>query len=270
MATTVNKQSSAYLGSGTARTNGKINQTGSNVVIIANNVFNAKIPYAWGGANPKIGFDCSGLIFYILTIMGFKNVPRTSADQFHWATHITQGQLKPGDLVFYYFPNESGNPGSPSNPNHVGIFTGIGGYNGKNVPLVFMETGPNGAPPVYVPFSTANVVGYGRVPGIKENKPGDSGGAIPVGINNLADDVATKVAKPIEALASPFAGLAKDFALFGAFGNFIAKIGFKGVFLIITGVIIFLVGLFLLFRQPIENTVKRVGSTTAKGAALAV
>jgi peptidoglycan DL-endopeptidase CwlO len=56
-------------------------------------------PYVWAGEGP--GYDCSGLI-KMAWRAGGKALPHNAAMQWNATTHISAGQLAPGDLVFYY------------------------------------------------------------------------------------------------------------------------------------------------------------------------
>lgn len=72
--------------------------------------------YVWGGSNPNVGFDCSGLTQYNYRLIGY-NLPRTAAEQ-HKAT-IPVSDPKPGDLIFF----KGTNPSRPaSSITHVGIY----------------------------------------------------------------------------------------------------------------------------------------------------
>ncbi|HTZ42715.1 MAG TPA: C40 family peptidase [Jatrophihabitans sp.] len=57
--------------------------------------------YVWGGADPKVGFDCSGLVQYTYRGAGL-STPRVAQDQFAAARMIAPGRAVPGDLVFYH------------------------------------------------------------------------------------------------------------------------------------------------------------------------
>lgn len=70
------------------------------------------VRYVLGGATPDDGFDCSGLVRYVLALHGI-NVPRTTAEQFDRGPEIDRPQTSPGDLVFF----STTGPG----PTHVGI-----------------------------------------------------------------------------------------------------------------------------------------------------
>ncbi|MGI9245519.1 MAG: C40 family peptidase [Steroidobacteraceae bacterium] len=75
------------------------------------------VPYLYGGADPRRGFDCSGLVSYTHAREGI-GVPRTAAQQFAAARKLEQAALLPGDLVFFRTV-----PGSRE-ITHVGIYVG--------------------------------------------------------------------------------------------------------------------------------------------------
>jgi cell wall-associated NlpC family hydrolase len=71
-------------------------------------------PYRSGGADPT-GFDCSGLVQYVLGRYGLA-WPRVVRDQFAVGTRVSLDDIQPGDLVF--FATES------REVSHVGIAIG--------------------------------------------------------------------------------------------------------------------------------------------------
>ncbi len=70
-------------------------------------------PYSWGAAGPD-SYDCSGLTMWAYAHAGI-SLPHQSELQQQLGTPVAEGQLQPGDLVFF---------GSPA--YHVGIYLGNG------------------------------------------------------------------------------------------------------------------------------------------------
>jgi len=94
------------------------------------------LTYQYASADPKNGgMDCSGTIFYLLTQLGIKDVPRASHLQYKWVwehghfyavnsktpNSFEFSHLKPGDLLFW-----SGTYEVEHDPNitHVMIYLG--------------------------------------------------------------------------------------------------------------------------------------------------
>ena len=75
------------------------------------------VPYLWGGEQPGVGFDCSGLVQWAYKQAGV-NLPRTSQAQ--WSElqrrSIALNQVREGDLVF-----QAGSDGTANAPGHVGM-----------------------------------------------------------------------------------------------------------------------------------------------------
>lgn len=76
-------------------------------------------PYRSGGRDPRTGFDCSGLTYYVFKQHG-SVLPRSARAQFKVGVEVPRGSLKPGDLVFF----DTGGP----KPAHVGIYVGRGRF----------------------------------------------------------------------------------------------------------------------------------------------
>jgi cell wall-associated NlpC family hydrolase len=74
------------------------------------------IPYRWGGNTPASGFDCSGLVRYVMKYSANILLPRTAAEMSREGVSLTRAELAPGDLVFF---NTLGHAHS-----HVGIYVG--------------------------------------------------------------------------------------------------------------------------------------------------
>lgn len=87
--------------------------------ILANAEKYIGVPYVFGGASPE-GFDCSGLIWYVLSEMGY-TAARTAADQYSMGASVEKENLQAGDLVFFADTYTSG-------ISHVGIYAGGGRF----------------------------------------------------------------------------------------------------------------------------------------------
>ena len=70
-------------------------------------------PYRWGASGPN-SFDCSGLCMWAYGHVGV-HLPHYSRAQYESGSHVSRGNLEPGDLVFF---------GSPI--HHVGMYVGRG------------------------------------------------------------------------------------------------------------------------------------------------
>jgi cell wall-associated NlpC family hydrolase len=69
--------------------------------------------YVYGAAGPD-SFDCSGLTMAAWSQAGV-SLPHSSSAQYSSGQHISESELQPGDLVFYYSPI-----------SHVGMYIGDG------------------------------------------------------------------------------------------------------------------------------------------------
>lgn len=75
-------------------------------------------PYVWGGEEPGVGFDCSGLVQWVFAEAGV-SLPRVAQDQYDATPQLPPGApLEPGDLVFFGT--------STTDIEHVGIYIGGG------------------------------------------------------------------------------------------------------------------------------------------------
>jgi cell wall-associated NlpC family hydrolase len=77
--------------------------------------------YVMGGTSPKRGFDCSGLVKYVLRSLEI-DVPRTAIDQSKtgWSVARDTSVLRPGDLLLFGKARDG--------VSHVGIYVGSGRY----------------------------------------------------------------------------------------------------------------------------------------------
>lgn len=76
-------------------------------------------PYRSGGASPR-GFDCSGLVYFLLRQRGF-NPPRTAAGLASFGRPVPRQQLEAGDIVLFANTYKRG-------ISHVGIYQGEGKF----------------------------------------------------------------------------------------------------------------------------------------------
>ncbi|WP_151477091.1 C40 family peptidase [Streptomyces albicerus] len=98
-------------------------------------------PYVWGATGPD-AFDCSGLMQAAYRAAGIE-LPRTTYAQINAGQRVSQSELQPGDLVFFY-----------SGISHVGLYVG----NGQ------MIHAPNPSAPVRVaPIDEMPFAGAARV-----------------------------------------------------------------------------------------------------------
>jgi len=96
---------------------GPAGPTGVKAVMIAERYLG--IPYVWGGADPSVGFDCSGLMMYVYAQLGI-SLPHFAGYQWYSGKHVAPSALQPGDLVFFE-PRANG-------PGHVGMYVGGGDF----------------------------------------------------------------------------------------------------------------------------------------------
>lgn len=73
-------------------------------------------PYRYGGNTPDGGFDCSGLVNYVVNQAMRVQLPRSTMEMSAVGSELERAQLTAGDLVFF---NTTGQPFS-----HVGIYVG--------------------------------------------------------------------------------------------------------------------------------------------------
>ena len=76
--------------------------------------------YIRGAASPRRGFDCSGLVYFLLRQRGY-NPPRTAAGYAHWGQSVPKNQLKSGDLVLFANTYKRG-------VSHIGVYMGEGKF----------------------------------------------------------------------------------------------------------------------------------------------
>ncbi len=87
------------------------------------------MPYHRGAASPSRGFDCSGLVYFLLRQRGY-NPPRTAAGYRGFGKAVARGQWQPGDLLLFANTYKRG-------ISHIGVYLG----NGKFVHAATSGTG---------------------------------------------------------------------------------------------------------------------------------
>jgi cell wall-associated NlpC family hydrolase len=95
-------------------------------------------PYVWAAEGPD-SYDCSGLTMMAWAQAGV-SLPHSASAQMSSGTPVSQSELRPGDLVFYYSP-----------VSHVGIYIG----NGQIVDAANPSTGVRVASVTSMPYSGA-------------------------------------------------------------------------------------------------------------------
>ncbi len=76
------------------------------------------VDYRWGGGSPERGFDCSGLLKWLLS---HPAVPRTVVEMKSWTEPVNKNRLRRGDFIFFNFQGGRW-------PDHVGLYLGAGEF----------------------------------------------------------------------------------------------------------------------------------------------
>jgi peptidoglycan DL-endopeptidase CwlO len=111
------------------------------------------VKYVFGGTDPTVGLDCSGLVQLVFRHIGIA-LPRTAQQQFDATPRVSREHLAPGDLVF--FARTYNDPVAWI--THVGIYVGDGMQ--INAPT---EGQVVSIQPVFSGFWGAHYAGGGRV-----------------------------------------------------------------------------------------------------------
>jgi cell wall-associated NlpC family hydrolase len=109
------------------------------------------VPYVFGGEEPGVGFDCSGLVQWAWAQAGV-TIPRTTETQWPALTHVSLDALEPGDLLFYY------NLDGDDQVDHVVMYAGSGPYGTDTV----IQAPFTGSTVSYSPIFTEGLIGAGR------------------------------------------------------------------------------------------------------------
>ncbi|MFV0681623.1 C40 family peptidase [Ottowia sp.] len=94
--------------------------------LVARTMLLINTPYTYGGNTPRGGFDCSGLVHYVVGQLvaadaaAARRLPRSTAQWAAATQPVTEAALQRGDLVFF---NTTGRAFS-----HMGIYVGQGQF----------------------------------------------------------------------------------------------------------------------------------------------
>lgn len=100
-------------------TNGVAPSAAKAIAWALNTVENEHLTYVWGGEGPT-GYDCSGYLQAAWRAAGVE-IPRDTYGMDAGLPHVSQSDMRPGDLILLYFPSATG----PA-PNHVVMYIGDG------------------------------------------------------------------------------------------------------------------------------------------------
>jgi cell wall-associated NlpC family hydrolase len=78
-------------------------------------------PYVWGGETPAPGFDCSGLMRYVVKRIAGVDITHVLAYQAQAGSPVERDDLQIGDMVFF---KDTYKPGL----SHVGFYLGNGQF----------------------------------------------------------------------------------------------------------------------------------------------
>ena len=73
--------------------------------------------YVSGGADPSVGFDCSGFVYYLYSRIGI-SISRSSSTQIYDGVAVSYDQAKPGDILSWGYVDGS--------PTHSALYIGNG------------------------------------------------------------------------------------------------------------------------------------------------
>lgn len=119
------------------------------------------VPYKWGGTDPSVGLDCSGLVQLTYKDLGI-SLPRGAADQARMGTPVASlADAQPGDLVAFGTPVE-----------HIGIYAGNGmmvvaPHTGAQVRYEKISVTPSAIRRI-VPSDASGIGGLGSISGLSE------------------------------------------------------------------------------------------------------
>ena len=138
-------------GSYTGPVGGSSQGNGPGMAAVQAAVSQLGVPYVWGGEQPGVGFDCSGLVQWAWGQAGV-SIPRTTETEWPALQHVPLSALQPGDLLFYY------NLDGDNQVDHVVMYTGSGPYGTSTV----IQAPFTGSTVSYSPIFTEGLIGAAR------------------------------------------------------------------------------------------------------------
>ena len=137
--------------SGNGPVAGSSSGSGSGASAVQAAVSQLGVPYVFGGEQPGVGFDCSGLVQWAWSQAGV-SIPRTTEVEWPSLHHVPLNALEPGDLLFYY------NLDGDNQVDHVVMYAGSGPYGTDTV----IQAPFTGSSVSYSPIFTADLIGAAR------------------------------------------------------------------------------------------------------------
>ena len=77
------------------------------------------VPYVWAGTSPDVGFDCSGLVYYVYQELGY-TLNRVAQSMYYNGTDVDLNDIRPGDILLF--------GSSVYNIWHAAIYVGNGNF----------------------------------------------------------------------------------------------------------------------------------------------
>lgn len=74
--------------------------------------------YKAGGNKPSTGFDCSGFVQYVYSVVG-KGISRSATSQLYDGSAVSQNSMQPGDIIIW-------STKSNNSPTHTAVYVGNG------------------------------------------------------------------------------------------------------------------------------------------------